>query len=110
MPYQLFFNMVRARLTEAEFNGIIDEINRRIDAAGGQIATAGWIPGGDWSGTPFECIYSKGCHQNYELSARFFGLCVWYAIMNRPERWASGRYQLDEKDIGSRTYFRIGEL
>ena len=35
-----------------------------------------------------------------------FGQHVCYTVMKRPERWASGRYQLDGKDIGSRTNSR----
>jgi hypothetical protein len=37
----------------------------------------------------------------------FFGQLVWYTIMRRPERWGSGRYELDSKQIRSRTYFRL---
>lgn len=38
----------------------------------------------------------------------FFGQLVWYAVMGRPETWASGRYEVDGREIGSRTYFRVG--
>ena len=41
------------------------------------------------------------------LSAKCFGLLVWYVIMHRPEKWASGRDEKDGRDIGSRTYFRV---
>ena len=41
------------------------------------------------------------------LSAKCFGLLVWYVIMHRPEKWASGRDEKDGSDIGSRTYFRV---
>jgi hypothetical protein len=30
-------------------------------------------------------------------------LLVWYVVMQRPERWASGRYEKNGNDIGSRT-------
>jgi hypothetical protein len=42
------------------------------------------------------------------MAARMFGLLVWYVVMQRPERWASGRYEKNGKEIGSRMYFRIG--
>lgn len=86
---------------------MVDEVNTLIDAAGGEIATAGWLPGNDWSDSPFQLIYTKAARHNYDLSASFFGLLVWYTVMHRPERWGSGRYQKDGVDIGSRTYFRL---
>ncbi|WP_438042983.1 hypothetical protein [Sorangium sp. So ce128] len=110
VPYGDQFEILRRRLTGAEFQAMVDRINELIDAGGAQVATAGWLPGNDWDGTPFEPIYTKAARQNYELSARFFGQLVWYTIMQRPERWASGRFEKDGEDIGSRTYFRVGTI
>jgi hypothetical protein len=107
VPYQEQFDLLRSRLSEAEFDDIVAGINNLIDAAGAEIATAGWLPGRDWTGKVFHPIYTKAARQNYELAARFFGQMVWYTVMERPERWASGRYKKDGEDIGSRTYFRI---
>jgi len=108
VPYEDQFDILRKRLSDAEFRAMVDRINELIDDGGGQIATAGWLPGNDWTGTPFEPIYTKAARLNYELSARFFGQLVWYTVMCRPERWASGRFEKDGEDIGSRTYFRVG--
>ena len=109
VPYASEFAAFRRALTKPEFNSVIARINELIDEAGAEIATAGWLPGADWTGTPFEPIYTKGAKMNQSLAGRFFGLSVWFAIMQRPEQWASGRYQLNGQDIGSRTYFRIGK-
>ena len=79
-----------------------------IDESGAEIATAGWLPGSDWTATPFQPIYEKAAREDYTRSAMFFGQLVWYAVMHRSERWASGRYEVDGRDIGSRTYFRLG--
>ena len=38
----------------------------------------------------------------------FFGQLVWYTVVRRPERSASGRYEVDGREIGSITYFRLG--
>jgi hypothetical protein len=108
VPYRSEFDTLRRRLSSAEFDGMVDRINELIDESGGEIATAGWLPGSDWTGTPFDPIYSKAARGDFDRSAMFFGQLVWYTVMNRPERWASGQYQLDGKDIGSRTYFRLG--
>ena len=108
LPFEKDFTTMRERLTIEEFDSAVRRINTLIDEAGADIATAGWLPGRDWTGTPFEPIYTKGALKNYETAARLFGLLVWYVVMQRPEKWASGRYEKDGKDIGSRTYFRVG--
>jgi len=87
---------------------MLERIDELIDDAGGDIATAGWLPGSDWTGTAFEPIYTKAARGDFDRAAMFFGQLVRFAVMERPERWASGRYQLDGRDIGSRTYFRLG--
>jgi hypothetical protein len=107
VPHDREFQILRKRLTPEEFRAAVGRINELIDDAGAEIATAGWLPGHDWTGTPFEPIYTKGTGRNYGMAARLFGLLVWYVVMQRPERWASGRDEKN-KDIGSRTYFRIG--
>jgi len=107
IPYQQEFDMLRQRLTTDEFDGIIAEINRRIDTAGGEIATAGWLPGRNWADTPFWSLYESAARRDQALAGKLFGLLVWHAVMERPEQWASGRYKKDGRDIGSRTYFRI---
>lgn len=108
VPYEPEFDTLRKRLSDAEFEAMVARVNQLIDEAGGEIATAGWLPGGDWTGTPFQAIYAKAARGNFARSAMFFGQLVWYAVMQRPERWASGRYDLDGREIGSRTYFRLG--
>lgn len=108
VPYGAQFDALRRRLSVAEFDAMVARINKLIDESGTEIATAGWLPGSDWTGTPFEPIYTKAARGDFDRSAMFFGQLVWYAIMNRSERWGSGRYQVDGRDIGSRTYFRLG--
>ena len=108
VPFERDFETLRRRLTDNEFNRMVARINELIDDSGAEIATAGWLPGSDWTGTPFESIYTTAARGDFERSAKFFGQLVWYTVMHRRERWASGRYQVDGRDIGSRTYFRIG--
>jgi hypothetical protein len=108
IPYRPQFDVLRGRLSGVEFDAMVARIDELIDEAGGEIATAGWLPGSDWTGTPFEPIYTKAARGDFDRSAQFFGQLVWYTVMKRPEHWASGRYEVDGKDIGSRTYFRVG--
>lgn len=107
VPFASTFAAVRRRLSEREFDAVLEEIDERIHAAGDQIATAGWLPGADWSDTPFMAIYVKAARGDAGLAGRMFGLCVWFVIMRRAEPWGSGRYEKDGRDIGSRTYFRL---
>ena len=107
VPFRPTFDAIRDRLTDDEFQNVIDRINELIDDAGKEIATAGWLPGSDWSGTVFWPIYEKAARRNQDLAARMFGLMVWYTVMERDEPWASGRFEKDGKEIGSRTYFRV---
>jgi hypothetical protein len=107
VPYQSDFETWRRRLSDEEFDAMVARINELIDEAGGEIATAGWLPGRDWTGTVFAPIYTKATRHDFDRSAMFFGQLVWYTIMRRPEAWGSGRYDLDGKAIGSRTYFRL---
>jgi hypothetical protein len=107
IPHEAKFQLLRRRLSANEFDAMVSRIDDLIDEAGGEIATAGWLPGSDWTGTPFEPIYTKAARQDFAGSAMFFGQLVWYAVMQRRERWGSGRYEVDGRDIGSRTYFRL---
>jgi hypothetical protein len=107
VPYEPQFEALRRRLLASEFDAMVARINDLIDESGAEVATAGWLPGSDWTGTPFEPIYTKAARGDFDRSAMFFGQLVWYTIMKRPEPWGSGRYQVDGRDIGSRTYFRI---
>jgi len=105
--YAKEFNPLLSRLTPEQRDAAVGRINELIDEAGAEMATAGWLPGNDWRGTPFEPLWSVSARHNEEVAGRFFGLLVWYTVMNRPERWGSGRYEQKGKDIGSRTYFRL---
>lgn len=107
VPYARDFDLLRGRLGDDEFAAMVERINELIDEAGAEIATAGWLPGSDWTGTVFAPIYTKAARGDFNRSAMFFGQLVWFTVMQRPEKWASGRYQVEGRDIGSRTYFRI---
>ena len=92
------------RMSANEMAAIRAELNSRIDSD--EIHTAGWMPGDDWTNTPFEPIYEIAAQRNYELAGWIFGLIVWAVFMDRPETWVTGRFEKDGESIGSRTYFR----
>ncbi len=105
VPYAHEYQTFLSRMTAVEIHAIEDALNAKIDAD--RIHTAGWMPGSDWTGTPFQAIYEKAARRSFEAAARCFGLIVWDVFMKRPEKWTSGRFEKDGEQIGSRTYFRI---
>jgi hypothetical protein len=107
VPVERDFETLRSRLADQQVDTMLARVKELIDAAGAEIATAGWLPGSDWNGTVFQPIFDKAARGDFDRSAKFFGQLVWYAVMHRPERWGSGKYEVDGRDIGSRTYFRL---
>ena len=81
------------------------EIDTKIDRD--EIHTAGWMPDNGWAGTPFEPLHTKAAGGDRHASGLCFGLLVWEVSSERPEAWASGRYEKDGKPIGSKPYFRV---
>lgn len=92
------------RLSEDELSAIRAELDDRI--TGQEIITAGWLPGNDWRGTPFQPIYERAANQSVEQSGLMFGLLVWEAFERHPDDWFTGRFELNGVEIGSRTYWR----
>jgi hypothetical protein len=105
IPHRSDYQLWRNRLTDNEYEVIIDELNRRID--GTEIQTSSWIPGADWRGTVFQPIYDTACIGDERAAARFFGLIVWDTFMRHSEWWSFGRYEKDGIPIEGMTYFRV---
>lgn len=58
-----------------------------------------------FTGTVYEPIY-EACGKNVSQSGLFFGLIVFYILMNREDKvWGFGRFEKDGKQIASMTYF-----
>ncbi len=106
-PFAEHRRLLEQRLSPEELQAVCNHINALIDGADEEIVTAGWLPGSDWSGTPLMPIYTKAARGDQELAGKLFGLQVYLCIMDHKDDWGSGRYQLDGRDIGSRTYFRF---
>ena len=105
VPYEQECRRFMSRLTADEISAAKARLDDLID--GNEIQTAGWIPGKDWTDTPFQPIYEKAARYSQETAARCFGLMVWEVFMDRPEKWTSGRFEKDGEPIGSRTYFQV---
>lgn len=91
----------RSRLSDADYEKVVGAINAAI--GDGEVCTAGWLPGHDWTGTPYEALY-HACKQNRVQSGMFFGLIVFEVLMRRTDRtWGFTRYEEDR----SMTYFVV---
>lgn len=105
IPHIGDWNTWRGRLTPEQWQAVRNELNARITA--GEVHTAGWMPGADWNGTPFQPLYDVACRGNADAAALCFGLAVWVVMMEHPARWGFGRYEKDGIPIRSLTYFKL---
>jgi hypothetical protein len=99
-PHDSFFNQVRSKLTDAEYDAIVNELDQKI--SGDEVHTSSWMPGSDWAGSVFEPI-ETACGGDRDISGRFFGLVVWKVFQARSDTWSFGRYP-NSKGM---TYFKI---
>ena len=86
------------------YQSICRDLNARFDER--EVDTSSWIPGSDWSNTPFQPIY-RACEEDETAAGLFFGLLVWKVVMDRDDCWSFGRYEKDGVPIRGMTYFRI---
>ena len=107
IPFRETFDPLKARLSQGQFKAVVAEIEQRIKDAGDEIVTSSWLPGKNWEGTPFQPIYEIAAKKNEKVAGKMFGLMVWYTIMKHPDRWGSGRFEKDGRELSGRTYFRI---
>jgi hypothetical protein len=105
IPHEREYRVWRGRISNAEFKAIYDAIRHRV--RGKEIDTAGWMPGSDWRGTPYQAIYEKACNRDFDSSRRFFGIIVWVVMLEHEEAWSFGRYKVRDVPIKSMTYFQI---
>lgn len=103
-PHQDFFDQCRSKLTDAEYDAIVHELNQRI--SGDKVHTSCWMPGSDWVGTVFEPL-ERICGGDRDASGRLFGLIVWKVFQDRPDTWSFGRYEMNNLPIKGMTYFRV---
>lgn len=105
VPHKREFDRWKQKISAADYQKVVDEINRKVDA--NEINTAGWMPGSDWTGTVYEPLY-EACGRNKEQAGMFFGLIVFETLMNRKDKtWGFGRYEIDGRAIRSMTYFEV---
>ncbi|MDP8240990.1 MAG: hypothetical protein P9X24_18015 [Candidatus Hatepunaea meridiana] len=107
MPHKQSYNHWMGNLSEEHFNVIIAAIHELMDATpiGKQVITSSWIPGSDWTDTPYDPIY-QACHQDWDAARFFFGQLVWRSVQLHPEKWYFIRQQRDDDRPIGMTYFQ----
>lgn len=108
IPHSKEFAIWRARLSDGEYQAIVDELNNRI--SGGTVHTSSWIPGSDWTGTVFQPIYEKACKKSKEAAAEVFGLILWAVLSDRDDAWGFVRYEEGSVPIKGMTYFKLDPI
>jgi hypothetical protein len=96
VPHQDYWRTLVRRLSQVERDAIEDALNTKIDAdmrLGKEIQTSSWMPGNDWTGGPYEPIWSNAARHNEEVAGMMFGLMVWHTFMHRDEDWTFHRYE-----------------
>ena len=105
VPHQQDFTIWTSRLSPADLARIRLELQHIFSAS--EIKTSSWIPGDDWTGTPWEPLYEKACRRDEAAAARCFGLFVWEAVIHDKDAWGFGRYEKDGVPIEGMTYFKL---
>lgn len=105
IPHSEAYDRWMSALSDDEVSEIKDALNKMID--GTEVQTSSWMPGKVWRGTPFRVIFEKAAHGDHDVARKCFGIIVWEVFMERPEYWASDRYEKDGVPIEGRTYFQV---
>ena len=100
---QTAFNRWRGRLSDQQYQRIVDAVNSYID--GKDYFISSFIPGQDWVGTVYEPI-EAACDHNRESSSYFFGLIVWLTVIERADEWIFKMADKNTEDIMGTTYFK----
>jgi hypothetical protein len=105
IPHLAEYNEILSRLKQEEILDIKAEINIKVGIE--EVKVSGWLPGSDWTGTPFAPIF-VACKSNRELAGKIFGLFVWDVMMKRTDDWSFIRgAKIGEVPIESTVYFKI---
>lgn len=104
VKYKKEYEMWMKNLSSSDYQGIIDELNSRID--GSDINTSSWMPGNNWTGTVFDPIFIA-CGRNKVNSGFFFGLILFDLMIKREDVWGFGKYKKNGITIRGITYFLL---
>jgi hypothetical protein len=89
-----------SHLDPADVRAIHDDFERLIEAKENpEVATSSWLPGADWTGTPFMPISERAAGADIDAAGKCFGLMLWTFLMEHPEDLSFGHYQVNDIPI-----------
>jgi len=103
VPHKDQFDNWRTIIEDADYDRAVDAIKDRIAPV--NIFTSSFLPGRDWTGTPFQPLY-VACGKSVKQSGYFFGLIVWSIIMEDDDKWVFKPSEKDDGDPLGTTYWR----
>ncbi len=106
VPHETEYRAWISNLSDKDLAGIRKQLTRMITDS--DIHTSSWMPGEDWTGTPFEPIYETACGQSFQKAGWCFGLILWELMMEREEAWCF--IKDPDREILGTTYFRVPDL
>jgi hypothetical protein len=88
-----------ARMSDAEIEAINAALDAKLEEVQpGKAISASWIPGHDWTGTPYMPIYAKACREDFAASAGCLGKIFMSRVIAHPDLWRSIKQPKDKKD------------
>lgn len=99
VPHKKELDAMLTRMSAGE----IDAINEALDAKleeiqPGKAISASWIPGPDWSGTPYMPIFTRACREDFNAAAGCLGKIFMSRVIAHPDLWRSIKQPKDRKD------------
>jgi hypothetical protein len=104
-PHPPTWRLIESRLSAAQREAIIDAITEKI-SDDDEIKVAAFMPGADWTGTPFQIIFERAARYNFDLAGLMFGLLAWEAFKRHPDEWLTVKTTFSGRDVENRVYFR----
>ena len=111
LPHKSDFDRWRKNISDADYDKVVDTLLADFFQTG-EIAVSSFIPGKDWSGTPYQAIW-HACSKNDRQAALFFGLIVFKTLMDMPFAdgvWSLGKaknYTDKFENIRGILYFKL---
>ena len=103
---QSFFSERMENMSTEDYQQIRDTLSDHFENK--EVDCSSFVPGSDWTGTPYEPIY-WACDENIEEAGFLFGLILWQFMIDHEDAWAftSAEDSFPERNIRGKVYFRI---
>lgn len=106
--YKSFYENRIKKLSKEEYDAAVDYICQLIETkTDNGFFQPGWNAGSDWSGTPLQALYEKGCDCNAEEASYLYGLLVKEVFINHIEEdWIVIKQEMPGRDFEQNNYMK----